>query len=54
MQLQMKLLPLGSEVILVSGPADDLAIHPGVTLVQTKTADEMHTACLRHFRIVIF
>ena len=40
---------LGSEVILVSGPADDLAIHPGVTLVQTKTADEMHTACLRHF-----
>ena len=41
---------LGSEVILVSGPADDLAIHPGVTLVQIKTADEMHTACLRHFR----
>ena len=40
---------LGSEVFLVSGPADDLAIHPGVTLVQTKTADEMHTACLRHF-----
>ena len=40
---------LGSEVILVSGPADDLAIHPGVTLVKTKTADEMHTACLRHF-----
>ena len=40
---------LGSEVILVSGPADDLAIHPGVTLVQTKTADEMHTECLRHF-----
>ena len=39
----------GAEVILISGPADDLAIHPGVTLVQTKTADEMHNACLRHF-----
>ena len=39
----------GAEVILISGPADDLAIHPGVTLVQTKTADDMHTACLRHF-----
>ena len=39
----------GAEVILVSGPTDDLAIHPGVTLLQTKTADEMHTACLRHF-----
>ena len=40
---------LGAEVILVSGPADDLAIRPGVTLVQTKTADDMHAACLRHF-----
>ena len=40
---------LGAEVILVSGPADDLAVHPGVTLVQTKTADDMHTACLCHF-----
>ena len=40
---------LGAEVILVSGPADDLAVHPGVTLVQTKTADDMHAACLRHF-----
>jgi len=40
---------LGAEVILVSGPADDLAIRPGVTVVQTKTADDMHAACLRHF-----
>ena len=40
---------LGAEVILVSGPADDRAIRPGVTLVQTKTADDMHAACLRHF-----
>ena len=40
---------LGAEVILVSGPADDLAIRPGVTHVQTKTADDMHAACLRHF-----
>ena len=40
---------LGAEVILVSGPADDLAIRPGVTLVQTKTADDMHAACLQHF-----
>ena len=40
---------LGAEVILVSGPADDLAIRPGVTLVQTKTADDMYAACLRHF-----
>ena len=39
----------GAEVILISGPADDLAVHPGITLVQTKTADDMHTACLRHF-----
>jgi len=39
----------GAEVILISGPADDLAIHPGINLVQTKTADDMHTACLRHF-----
>ena len=39
----------GAEVILISGPADDLAIHPGVTLVRTKTADDMHNACLRHF-----
>ena len=39
----------GAEVTLISGPVDDLAIHPGVQLVQVKTADEMHTACLRHF-----
>ena len=39
----------GAEVILISGPVADLAIHPGVTFVQTKTADDMHTACLRHF-----
>jgi phosphopantothenoylcysteine decarboxylase/phosphopantothenate--cysteine ligase len=39
----------GAEVTLISGPVDDLAIHPGVRLVQITTADEMHTACLRHF-----
>jgi phosphopantothenoylcysteine decarboxylase/phosphopantothenate--cysteine ligase len=39
----------GAEVILVSGPVDDLAIHPGVTLLQTKTAEDMHNICLRHF-----
>ena len=39
----------GAEVTLISGPVDDLAIHPGVRLVKIKTADEMHTACLRHF-----
>jgi phosphopantothenoylcysteine decarboxylase/phosphopantothenate--cysteine ligase len=39
----------GAEVILISGPTDGLAIHPRVTLVQTKTADDMHTACLHHF-----
>ncbi|MDG1823958.1 MAG: bifunctional phosphopantothenoylcysteine decarboxylase/phosphopantothenate--cysteine ligase CoaBC [Flavobacteriaceae bacterium] len=39
----------GAEVILVSGPVDNLAIHPGVKLVQTKTADDMHSACLRYF-----
>jgi phosphopantothenoylcysteine decarboxylase/phosphopantothenate--cysteine ligase len=39
----------GAEVILVSGPADDLAIHPGVKLLQTKTADDMHNVCLRYF-----
>ena len=40
---------LGAEVILVSGPTNNLTIHPGVTLLQTKTADDMHTACLRYF-----
>ena len=39
----------GAKVTLISGPVDELAIHPGVRLVQIKTADEMHTACLRHF-----
>ena len=39
----------GAEVILVSGPSDKLATHPGVSIVKTKTADEMHTVCLRHF-----
>jgi phosphopantothenoylcysteine decarboxylase/phosphopantothenate--cysteine ligase len=39
----------GAEVILISGPADDLIVHPGITLVQTKTADDMHSACLTHF-----
>lgn len=39
----------GAEVILVSGPADDLAIYPGVKLLQTKTADDMHNVCLHHF-----
>ena len=39
----------GAEVILVSGPADDLAIHPGVKLLQTKKADDMHNVCLRYF-----
>ena len=39
----------GAEVILVSGPVDDLAIHPGVILAQVKTADDMHTKCLRYF-----
>ena len=39
----------GAEVILVSGPVDDLAIHPGVTLLQSKTAEDMHNICLRHF-----
>tara|TARA_Y100001958_G_scaffold135677_1_gene107015 strand:+ start:1197 stop:2405 length:1209 start_codon:yes stop_codon:yes gene_type:complete len=39
----------GAKVTLISGPVDELAIHPGIRLVQIKTADEMHTACLRHF-----
>ena len=39
----------GAEVILISGPSDKLDIHPGVTLIKTKTADDMYTACLHHF-----
>ena len=39
----------GAEVVLVSGPSDEIPIHPAIKLVRTYTADEMLEACLQNF-----
>ena len=39
----------GAEVVLVSGPTDEIPIHPAIKLVRTNTADEMLEACLQDF-----
>ena len=39
----------GADVVLISGPTDDLPLHPSITLVKIHTADEMLAACLDDF-----
>ena len=39
----------GAEVVLVSGPSDEIPIHPAIKLVRTNTTDEMLEACLQDF-----
>ena len=39
----------GAEVVLVSGPTDEIPTHPAIKLVRTNTADEMLEACLQDF-----
>ncbi len=39
----------GAEVVLVSGPTDEIPIHSAIKLVRTNTADEMLEACLQDF-----
>ena len=39
----------GAEVVLVSGPTDEIPIHPAIKLVRANTADEMLEACLQDF-----
>lgn len=39
----------GAEVILVSGPVHISCSHPSVKLIKVRTADEMYTACHKHF-----
>ena len=39
----------GAEVVLVSGPTDEIPIHPAIKLVRTNTSDEMLEACLQNF-----
>ncbi|MFL2595846.1 MAG: bifunctional phosphopantothenoylcysteine decarboxylase/phosphopantothenate--cysteine ligase CoaBC [Flavobacteriaceae bacterium] len=39
----------GAEVVLISGPTDEIPIHPAIRLVRTSTTDEMLEACLQDF-----
>ena len=39
----------GAEVVLVSGPSDEIPIHPAIKLVRAYTTDEMLEACLQDF-----
>jgi len=39
----------GAEVVLVSGPSDEIPIHPAIKLVRANTTDEMLEACLQDF-----
>ena len=39
----------GAEVVLVSGPTDEIPTHPAIKLVRTNTADEMLESCLQDF-----
>ena len=37
----------GAEVVLISGPTDEIPIHPAIRLVRTSTTDEMLESCLQ-------
>ncbi len=39
----------GAEVVLISGPTDEIPIHPAIRLVRTSTTDEMLESCLQDF-----
>ena len=39
----------GAEVVLISGPTDQIPIHPAIRLVRTSTTDEMLESCLQDF-----
>lgn len=39
----------GAEVTLVSGPVNNLNIHPAVRVIHVRTADEMYDACVNVF-----
>ncbi|MCB0820488.1 MAG: bifunctional phosphopantothenoylcysteine decarboxylase/phosphopantothenate--cysteine ligase CoaBC, partial [Bacteroidetes bacterium] len=39
----------GAEITLVSGPVNNLNIHPAVRIIHVRTADEMYDACLNVF-----
>ena len=39
----------GAEVVLVSGPTDDLALDPVISVESVMTAEQMHLACLNHY-----
>jgi len=39
----------GARVVLVSGPTNLVATHPGITVVPVRSAAEMYTACLAYF-----
>ncbi|MGD1998397.1 MAG: bifunctional phosphopantothenoylcysteine decarboxylase/phosphopantothenate--cysteine ligase CoaBC [Flavobacteriaceae bacterium] len=40
----------GAEVVLVSGPTDNLTLHPEIRLVPVTTADQMHKECLSYYK----
>lgn len=40
---------LGAKVILVSGPVSISPKHPDITLINVRTAKQMHDACMTHF-----
>jgi phosphopantothenoylcysteine decarboxylase/phosphopantothenate--cysteine ligase len=40
----------GAEVVLVSGPTDNLALHPQIRLESVMTADQMHRTCLSYYK----
>ena len=39
----------GAEVVLVSGPTDNMELHPTISLESVMTAGQMHAACLKYY-----
>lgn len=39
----------GAEVVLISGPTDNMELHPTISLESVMTAGQMHAACLKYY-----